>query len=387
MEKRPPKGRFRVPLFKKRHLQLARTGLLTDSQYPLFDLNAGKLSSRPSTSTHFSFNMADSQSVTSSVTTQRGVRLHIQKQLARDIEANGGIQYYAGHKNHNLYHLLQRKLEEDGSILLQHCSNMTYKPRAGGGAKAKILTRMIYPRRNLKDKKDQSIVILIGEEEKIINKKNQQCYTFVVEGDDETCYAIKQFVHVFEEGDKSKLFDPNLPGPEEKSKETEKKLPKWRKSKAKTLLYEFLVDGTVPMEDDPNMQLEDIYCLDLEFEKYDFRKFKVRLDRLRAKIKENDSRAEEDLVAFRTYKKNHKPSMFSHKGYCQWQGSTAQEHLWDDLDAYLKDLSKKPKDLWASRKEYRDEFPLCAFRDKIKQEIRTDKYLKTRKARDGGKKV
>ena len=59
--------------------------------------------------------MADSQSVTSSVTTQRGVRLHIQKQLARDIEANGGIQYYAGHKNHNLYRLLQRKLEEDGN--------------------------------------------------------------------------------------------------------------------------------------------------------------------------------------------------------------------------------------------------------------------------------
>jgi hypothetical protein len=141
------------------------------------------------------------------------------------------------------------------------------------------------------------------------------------------------------------------------------------------------------MEDDPNMPLEDIYLLDLEFGKYDFKMFKVRLNRLRAKTKELDSRADEDLEAFRRYKENHRPSLFSHKGYVQWQGSTAQELLWDDLDAYLKDPNKKPKDLWQSRKEFKDEFPLDAFRDKIKQEIRTEKYLKTRKARDDGKKV
>jgi hypothetical protein len=36
----------------------------------------------------------------------------------------------------------------------------------------------------------------------------QQCYTFYVEDDDDvTCYAIKRYVHVFEEGDKSNLFD------------------------------------------------------------------------------------------------------------------------------------------------------------------------------------
>jgi hypothetical protein len=90
---------------------------------------------------------------------------------------------------------------------------------------------------------------------------------------------------------------------------------------------------------------------------------------LRAKIKELDFRADEDLEAFRTYKRNHKPSLFSHKGYVQWQGSTAQELLWDDLDAYQKDSNQKPKDLWMSRKEYCDEFPLDAFRDKIKQEF------------------
>jgi len=57
------------------------------------------------------------------------------------------------------------------------------------------------------------------------------------------CYGIKRYVHVFEEGDKSKLFDPTLPGPEDQSKEA-----KWRKSMAIFFLYELLMDGTVPME-------------------------------------------------------------------------------------------------------------------------------------------
>ena len=77
-------------------------------------------------------------------------------------------------------------------------------------------------------------------------------------------------------------------------------------------------------------------------------------------------------------------SLLSHKGYIQWQGSTAQELLWDDLDAYLKDPTKKPKDLWLSRDEYKYSFPLEAFRDKIKQEICTEKYLATRRARADG---
>jgi hypothetical protein len=57
----------------------------------------------------------DTQSVTSSasVTSNRGVRSHIQKQLAEDIEAAGGIQHFAGHENQNLYHLLQRRVGQD----------------------------------------------------------------------------------------------------------------------------------------------------------------------------------------------------------------------------------------------------------------------------------
>ena len=264
------------------------------------------------------------------------------------------------------------------------------KMRAGAGAKATVLTKMIYPRQS--NPNGKSTVVLMAEETKTINKRQQPCYTFVVDGDDNNiCYAIKRYVHVFEEGDHDKLFDPNenqrpsrqRAKQQQQSKENKKN--KWRKSKAKQILYEMLLDGTVPMEN--TMPLEDIYLLDEEFDKFDFDKFRGRLNRLRAKIKELDSRADEDLEAFRAYKRNHKPSLFSHKGYIQWQGSTAQELLWDDLDAYLKDPNQKPKDLWMSRKEYRDEFPLDAFRDKIKQEIRTQKYIRTLKARARGEKT
>jgi hypothetical protein len=37
--------------------------------------------------------------------------------------------------------------------------------------------------------------------------------------------------------------------------------------------------------------------------------------------------------------------------------------------------------LWESRREYFEQFPLDAFRDKIKQEVRTAKYLHTCKTK------
>jgi hypothetical protein len=55
-------------------------------------------------------------SVASSTTTQRGVRTHIKKQLAEDIESNGGIQHFAGRNNQNLYHLLKKKVEENPDV-------------------------------------------------------------------------------------------------------------------------------------------------------------------------------------------------------------------------------------------------------------------------------
>lgn len=260
-----------------------------------------------------------------------------------------------------------------------------YKPRAGVGAKAKVLTKMIYPRRPVGDPKERLTVIILAEKEFMVNKKKQQCFTFKVEGDEtgSIYHAIQRFVHVTEEGPKQEIFDPSLPEPPKKTGEKNK----WRKSKAKKMLTEFIMDGRVH----DAMPPEEIYMLDeelcRELSMFDDDKFEGRIKSLMKKLEELNNRADDDLEAFRNFKRNHKPSLFSHKGYIQWQGSTPQELLWEDLDEYLKNPNMKPKDLWLTRPEYRDEFPLDAFRDKIKQEIRTQKYIATRKARSEGHKV
>jgi hypothetical protein len=41
------------------------------------------------------------------------VRLHVKKQLAGDIESNGGIKHFAGRNNQHLYRLLQSRVQED----------------------------------------------------------------------------------------------------------------------------------------------------------------------------------------------------------------------------------------------------------------------------------
>jgi hypothetical protein len=170
-----------------------------------------------------------------------------------------------------------------------------------------------------------------------------------------------------------------------KEKEKEPKEPKikWKKSKARALLYKDIRAGTVPL-DPPRagggMALSDVYALRPEFREYNYSKFSSRLGSLRTIIKDANNRAEADQEAFENFKANHPISLFSHKGYIQWQGSEAQESLLEDIEAGFHQSMGK-KELWESRPEYYENFPLDAFRDKVYQEVRTAKYLYTLKVK------
>ena len=50
---------------------------------------------------------------------------------------------------------------------------------------------------------------------------------------------------------------------------------KWRKSEAKKIVYNALMDGVIPLKDTSFkvMSLEDVYSIDPEFTLYDFKKF------------------------------------------------------------------------------------------------------------------
>lgn len=168
---------------------------------------------------------------------------------------------------------------------------------------------------------------------------------------------------------------------------------KWKKSKAKSLLYKDIKEGRVPLEaKDENgktqMDLKDIYAMHPEYKEYDYSKFSSRVSSLRKTIKELKDRAAVDLELFNNFKANHPPSLFSHKGYEQWQGSRAQIRLLKDIEA-KKHITLGKKELWSSHEDYYENFPLHVFRDKLYQEIRTAKYLHTIdvKGRDPRKKA
>jgi hypothetical protein len=168
-----------------------------------------------------------------------------------------------------------------------------------------------------------------------------------------------------------------------KPKEKKFKEPKikWKKSKARDLLYKDLVDGLIPRQavDEhrrSTMKLEDIFQMHPEYKLYDRKKFSGRLSNLRQVYDECMFRAEIDQEAFEKYRENHQPSLFSHKGYPEWQGSEAQRLLKLDIEAG-KHTQMSKTDLHESKIEYYENYPLDAFRDKIYQELRTAKYLHT----------
>jgi hypothetical protein len=258
----------------------------------------------------------------------------------------------------------------------------TKKKRAGKGAICTVITRFIHPKQlEVPDPKHRSKVVLIACEEIVVNRKPQLCYTFTLKGatDGTIFHAVKKHCIVEREGKKEDLFEAPERDLEQDSFEEPK--TKWKKSKAKQVLYDLLMEGTVPLDlEDTSMSLEEIYGINDELMKYSFEKFAGRLQSLRESIIDSNNRADEDFEAFATYVRNHEVSKQSYKGYLQWQGSTAQELLWDDLPAYMKD-DRKPMDLWKSRPEYQNKWHHNVFRSKLEQEIRTYKYLRTMRER------
>ena len=233
---------------------------------------------------------------------------------------------------------------------------------------------------------------LLSKEHKKINRKQQECFVFLcLDGpaSNTICHSVKSHIIITEEGSRADFFTSDDVAAAEKREEEENFIEpkiKWRKSKAKILLNTAIMNGTVPenaLDNDGNatMTLDAIYGLHQEFALYDFTKFAGRLARVRADIQSNISRAEDDVIAFELYKLNHDVSLFSRKGYIQWQGSDSRRCLLKDLKNGWFLTKQKPKQLWESRPEYYEQFPLKVFRDKIDQHVKTAKYLHTIKVK------
>jgi hypothetical protein len=123
------------------------------------------------------------------------------------------------------------------------------------------------------------------------------------------------------------------------------------------------------------MSLEEIYTMHEEYAEYRFDKFKERLKSIRKIVAEMDSRAEADKSALEQYISNS-----NWKGLIQWQGSGAQEAAKEDnANNMLQNIGYRQ--MYDNRSVYHQDFPFDDFRDKIRQEARTGKYLHTLKVK------
>ena len=124
---------------------------------------------------------------------------------------------------------------------------------------------------------------------------------------------------------------------EKKKKSKEPKI-KWKDSKARVILYKDLAEGKIPRHatdqyGKSTMKLEVIFQMHEEYKLYDREKFSSRLSKVRDIYDDCMHRKSMDEEAFNIFLHNHKPSLFSHKGYPEWQGSNAQSLLRDDIEA------------------------------------------------------
>jgi hypothetical protein len=151
----------------------------------------------------------------------------------------------------------------------------------------------------------------------------------------------------------------------------------WRNSEARRILNEGLQSGDIPFDADPHA----LYESRLEFQAFPFNQFRERFCYIQKTIKEGKDASASDLAALISDRMNHlvqNNDVFGKKR--RWEGSDAEKLLRSDVSQNF-DRTMRPIELWHSRHEYYDFYPLEVFRKHIDQERETIKYYNQQRAR------
>ena len=148
----------------------------------------------------------------------------------------------------------------------------------------------------------------------------------------------------------------------------------WEYSATKQLLLGDLRSGAIPL-DSESMPPQVAYMQRPEYVESDpeYKRWTRRLRDLRESVREKNDRAASDSAALAHDRRIHPKPAFNHRGEPPWEGSDAERFLCEDMDAG-KHNTMTPKELHASRKEYRDNYPLVVLRQHIYQEERRRKF-------------
>ena len=143
------------------------------------------------------------------------------------------------------------------------------------------------------------------------------------------------------------------------------KVPPWRSSKAKKLLFDDIVNGDVI----DSMAPAEVFMMRPEYSLYKYSSFVSNLRNLRASIKRLKKCADRDQRAL-YHDFSLTPSIII-RTKPRWAGSLAHSLLKVDIDSGAS-TRMTSNELWLSRTEYQ-EFPILCFKRHIRQELNSRK--------------
>jgi hypothetical protein len=147
----------------------------------------------------------------------------------------------------------------------------------------------------------------------------------------------------------------------------------WEKSPAKKLLANDIISGTVP----DTMHWGEVFGKRPEYQATARRLFANRLKSLREQINRAKGIAANEETALA-----HDRSLFpvpthNYRGEPRWEGSEAERLLKEDVGNGLH-KTMEPRQLYQTRPQYHNNYPLEVFRGHIYQEVRFVKFCKWR---------
>jgi hypothetical protein len=151
----------------------------------------------------------------------------------------------------------------------------------------------------------------------------------------------------------------------------------WKTCKAKQILIQDLEIGMIGMaNDDPTpLSLWPFYHDNMpDFQYIEYDQFKGGLDRLRAKMQLSVNRLVDEEAGLVHDMQLFPRSHLNYRGEPHWDVSDAKTLLDQDIDNEWHTIYE-PKELWLTRPEYYNVYPLEIFRKHIHQEVRSRKFL------------
>jgi hypothetical protein len=119
---------------------------------------------------------------------------------------------------------------------------------------------------------------------------------------------------------------------------------------------------------------QEVYLQRTEFTEFAYNNFRSNLRYLRKDIISTRAQDVSDSTALANDRRIHPKKALNHRGEPRWEGSEAERLLRLDMDEE-KHRTLKPRELYMTRQQYHDNYPLKVFRGHIDQEERRRKYI------------